>query len=45
MNHHTDGSLATLLEHVPPSNRARALIDYYSAIADQFVNSHSEVPA
>lgn len=38
MNHHVDGSLATLLEHVPPSRQARALIEHHSSIADEFVN-------
>lgn len=38
MNHLTDRSLATVLEHVPPSGQARALVDYHSSIADEFVS-------
>lgn len=38
MKRYIDGSLVTLLDHVPPSRQARALIDHHSSIADQFVN-------
>ncbi|NKS17795.1 hypothetical protein GS490_15865 [Rhodococcus hoagii] len=37
-DHPADSALAAALEHIPPSGRARALIDHHSAIADQFVN-------
>lgn len=33
-----DSVLDATLEDIPPSGRARALIDHHSAIADQFVN-------
>ncbi|WP_064076676.1 hypothetical protein [Prescottella equi] len=38
MKRYIDGSLITLLDHVPPSGQARALIDHHSSIADEFVN-------
>lgn len=37
MSHPYEGDLDSVLANVPPTDRARALVDHHASLADQFV--------